>query len=555
MLQSWQALRITRRLWAIADCPSALRSGYSRPACSGFPGIRFAMALYTNKSAFAYCCLQPKIMISKKTEIHPQLKTTIEECDREPIHIPGTVQSFGCLVAFDQNQRITRASENVKQRFKQAASDLIGKPISSILHDSDAARIVHASDCDEVARLRRIRIKDGSDLYAFVHDAGAERYLDIVSHGNTYDPLESMQSFVDAVDSATTTNDCLNSIVRQLRKLTKFDRVKIYRFDKDWHGEVVAESRVDDIPSYLGLHFPESDIPRQARDLYLRNRIRVIGDVNDPQSTIIQQTGLEPLDLSFSFIRSVSPIHLQYLRNIDIASSTSISITRGGNLWGLITCHHRTPRQFTAADESFFRTLSTICSSWLSSLEQVELTLATRKSFDFLQKILPKLETETLSFLLQDGTAMDDLIRSAGVVVAGNGTFLTKNQVPDADTLARLVAWLEAREEKIFACDDLNIKFGAMDSPACGLLAAKVPNRNQTWLMWFRQEVIQEISWASDPYKPKSSSQFGERLYPRTSISIWKETKCGHSESWRENEINSATDLVNLLGISTLFCR
>ncbi len=319
-----------------------------------------------------------------------------------------------------------------------------------------------------------------------------------------------------------------------VREVSKFDRVKVYKFDKDWNGEVIAESRKESMPSYKGLHFPHTDIPKQARELYVRNRFRVISDVEGPQSRIVEEPGLSPIDLSFSFVRSVSPIHLQYLRNMNVRASMSISLFEKGKFWGLIACHHESARPFTLQEFSFYQTLSQLCSNRLSDLSRLAESEIKLKYLSSIQDIAANLiDSKDFKSLLQSHPSLDELIYSTGNVFFSDDLILRKNSTPDNPTLKALIEWLECGpNQEVFACDDLPARYGHdIGAYACGLLAAKIPNHFKSWVLWLRPEMSKSVNWAGDPFKPSNESPFGERLYPRTSFELWKETVKGISSS------------------------
>ncbi|MDX2108305.1 MAG: hypothetical protein SFY67_18070 [Candidatus Melainabacteria bacterium] len=230
-------------------------------------------------------------------------EVNIDNCAKEQIHIPGSIQSFGYLIAFDENLKITRASENIQEITGENAAALVGQDLSRILNPKDLERLDNSSN--ELRRRNAIlSLKSGHQVGCVIHSAGKECFLDLVPNKS-----EGTQIFLaiselsSSLSRAKSLEELAKIMVDTVRKVSKFDRIKLYQFDKDWHGEVIAEARDPEIPSYKGLHFPESDIPKQARELYIRNRVRVIADVEDAQSTIYQHEDAKPLDLSFSFSR------------------------------------------------------------------------------------------------------------------------------------------------------------------------------------------------------------------------------------------------------------
>ena len=267
----------------------------------------------------------------------------LTNCDREQIHIPDAVQSFGALIAFDGHQKITRVSANIKQVIPGMETNaLLGKALSEVLPEESLKRLL-ASNGLSGWHVNLAQLKNGSPVEMLLHDSGQEKFIDIVARQENQDHLDHAAILMDFIaksskaDSVLALSQLLADVVR---KISNFDRVKIYQFDADWNGAVIAESRVESAPTYLGLHFPHTDIPKQARELYQRNKVRVIADVDDVKAPVVSSGERPPLDLSFSFIRSVSEIHLQYLRNMKVRASMSLSLFNGNKFWGLVACHN-----------------------------------------------------------------------------------------------------------------------------------------------------------------------------------------------------------------------
>lgn len=479
-------------------------------------------------------------------------EVTVDNCAQEQIHIPGSIQSFGYLIAFDENSKITRASENIKRITGQSAAELVGKDLSELLDPKDLERLDNSGS--ELRRRNAIlSLKSGEQLGCVLHSAGKECYLDLVSNKSEGTAIFLAISELSAsLSKASSLEDLARIMVETIRKVSRFDRVKLYKFDKDWHGEVIAEARDPEMPSYRGMHFPESDIPKQARELYIRNRVRVIADVEDTQSVIFQHEDAKPLDLSFSFIRSVSPIHLQYLRNMDVRASMSISIFENGEFWGLIACHHRNARQFDLFESDFYKVAGELLSNRLTELHNIETKeLHTERVLIGQQMLSSMNNTRSVNAIMEPPHSLDSLIRCTGVAAVLGEETLKRNAAPDTESLESLVGWLERGAQNVFQCEDLPSRYNRdIGSYACGILAVKVngPSDEPHWLIWFRPEVSLEVDWAGDPFAPKPTAPYGDRLFPRTSFELWKEKKRGHSVPWTAFEIETAKYLAEVVG-------
>jgi len=456
----------------------------------------------------------------------------VTNCDREQIHIPGSVQSFGALIAFDTDQTITRVSANISGWLPGQAENIIGRKLTEFFDEQDMAKILK-SECKGWHSSQLSVLNSEKKFNAICRSNSNETYLDLLQES---DPerraryARSVTELTKNLSSATTENAVAQIMADLVHELSGFDRVKVYKFDEDWHGEVIAEAKVPEVPSYLGLHFPQSDIPTQARELYIRNKVRVIGDVNDPQIPLLERSDLKPLDMSFSFVRSVSPIHIQYLKNMMVSSSMSLSLFQNKRFWGLIACHHTTPRTFTFEEADFYDSISHLGSNRLSDLERISVAVRRAEYHELIQKMLADLKkSKKIQSMVEGEITLKDLISSTGAVVILSGQRVAKQgAVPDQDALDMLVSWLERGEDDVVSFDDLPQRYGQdIGSYACGMLAARLPDSPRSWLIWFRFEVAEEVKWAGDPFKPAEETMFGKRLYPRTSFELWKEIKKG----------------------------
>ena len=478
--------------------------------------------------------------------------TDLTNCDKEQIHIPGTVQSFGAVIAFNGEDQITRASVNACALLGfQTVQDLLNQPLSIILKASDIENLLGATLSSGWA-IHNCVTKTGVDVNVLLHDSGAEKYLDIIPVDNSLPFLNTaaiLLDFVAKVSKTESVDDLSNLLARTVRSISKFDRVKIYKFDEAFNGEVVAEARDSKVPSYLGLHFPQSDIPKQALELYMRNKVRVIADIEAVKAPIITSGELPPLDLSFSFVRSVSDIHLQYLRNMEVTSSMSLSIFNGNKFWGLVACHHYSARRFTFAEAALYEALCDICSGRLADLDKVERAQIESESLRNVQEMAKNVSSSgKLQTLLQGRPRLQDLLDSTAAIVILDGKIMKTGAAPDDLTITKLAGWLDRGREEIVSFDDLPGRFSEeIGAYACGLLAAKLTDRPKSWIMWLRFEITKEVNWAGDPYKPLEESPYGTRLFPRSSFALWKEIKRGTSAPWLKWERETATTLSQLL--------
>ncbi len=277
----------------------------------------------------------------------------LTNCDREPIHIPGSVQPFGFLLALLSDFTVVIASDNAGAFLGREHGDLMQRTLHEIFSAATVekikARVDYLVGADAVERLFHVVLQDGGKPFdVAIHFSGA--YLIIEAEPSVIEPDvnsgELVRLMLGRVRKTKDLRDLAQEAARQVKILNGFDRVMVYRFHPDGSGEVIAEVASAALELFLGLHYPASDIPRQARVLYQRNWLRIIADINASPVplTSVSTHNVGLLDLSMSVLRSVSPIHIEYLQNMGVGASMSVSILREGKLWGLFACHHYSAR-------------------------------------------------------------------------------------------------------------------------------------------------------------------------------------------------------------------
>ncbi len=343
------------------------------------------------------------------------------------------------------------------------------------------------------------------------------------------------------VQDAADLSSFLQSAAEEVRAATGFDRVMLYRFQEDDSGVVIAEDKALELEPYLGQHFPASDIPKQARDLYLRNRIRLIPDAHYTPSAITPEinpvTG-RPLDLTFSVLRSVSPVHLEYLANMDVAASMSLSLVIGGELWGLMACHHRTPRHIAQAVrgvcELFTHMISLQLGEKLANEAQGERLRMRRVQARLVEAMVWKDRPDRA--LIEGRPNLLDYVPAGGAAVSWEGELTKLGATPTDEQLVSLVSWLNASvPEGVFVTDCLAAHYPPAEdyaNVASGLLALSVSRAPRDYLLWFRPELCRTVTWAGNPTKPVDFADDGVHIGPRKSFAAWQETVRGRSQPW-----------------------
>jgi chemotaxis family two-component system sensor kinase Cph1 len=492
----------------------------------------------------------------------------ISECEREPIHVSGAIQSHGLLFGVDDVElRIVHLSENTNAFFGIAARELIGLSIEAVL-GFENTELIH----DAVAGQS---IEDGNPRMMTVPTLLGDVVFDVVLHRSgpeivvELEPSESasstsLQRFYESVRVSMAHLDRLRGIVEicdagvaELRALTGFDRVMAYRFDDDWNGEVIAERCSSVAESFLGLHYPASDIPRQARELYTRNWLRFVPDIRYVPANIVasaEASDFGPLDLSQSILRSVSPVHLEYLRNMGVAATMSVSLLKNGRLWGLLACHHLSPRQVPYSTRLACEIMGRTISLHLGSREEME-DVEYRSKVKAIQiDLVEALATDgnIARAMTSDKTKLLDLLSADGAVVVYGNEYAVAGRVPERRDVAALVAWLDEREDiEPFFSDALPVvqpQFAALVHIACGIFALPLTASGGNYILWFRPEVESSVNWGGDPNKPVEISSNGvARISPRKSFSLWKEIVRNHSRRWTRVEVEAAVELRRLL--------
>ena len=500
----------------------------------------------------------------------------LTNCDQEPIHTPDSVQAHGFLLGLaaghGNRYRVVVASENTADYLRMPLSSILGQELNSLLSmqfggDLEVQGLTENMESGSLRFLGTIHLQ--ATEAGTRAEASRERFQ-VIGHRSgdlvllEFERLDGdapsgdlnsvISEFVSDLEEVHTIEALSDLITCQIRSMTGFDRVMLYRFDEDGHGIVLSEDRNDRLPSYLGLRFPASDIPRQARALYVMNRLRIIPNVDYNPSTlrILPESGVEePVDLSMSVLRSVSPVHREYMRNMGTVSSMSISIVMEGKLWGLISGHHSEPRTVPYLVRSACDVLSRILSTQLLSLQRSsEMSRAVE---------LKSVHGNLLAYMAAANSYLDgisehqeDFLALTGAtgaaVVAGDRCLLLGDTPEKPDVLAIADWFSQKKTNDVFVTDALASELPGRDvirRKASGLLAISLSQVHRMQMLWFRPEVIATVEWAGEPNKVTGRVNGALHLHPRTSFSTWKEIVHGRSEPWQQAEIAAALEFRN----------
>jgi len=480
----------------------------------------------------------------------------LTNCDREPIHIPGRVQPHGVLLACDTDLSVVRRhSLNAADILGLPGGEINGRKLDELIggdatHDLRNALLRSVDPARPGLSLGMRMPGNGRAFNVAVHQFKGNVIVEFepAEAGASSSPLEVARALIARLNQIHKVEDLCNRTVRFLRSALGYDRVMIYRFAHDGSGQVMSEAKSPQLETFLGLNFPASDIPRQARELYLRNTIRVIPDSSgafveiDP---VIDASG-NPLDLSFATLRSVSPIHCEYLRNMGVAASMSISIVVSGRLWGLIACHHYAPRTLPMpvriAAELFGDFFSLHLQAMLRKQSLDNATQARRGLDSLLRNVAH--HTDLARFLRESVCDFGGLMPCDGVGLWMNGRWTANGSVPPDEaipTLARFVS--SVADGQVWATHSLAESLhqaGDYQAAASGVLAIPLSHTPRDYLFLFRKEVIQTINWAGNPEMKYQTGPHGDRLTPRQSFAIWKQTVERQSRPWTQADLDIA---------------
>lgn len=483
----------------------------------------------------------------------PESDIDLTNCDREPIHIPGLIQPHGVLLVMQESDfRVVQVSANVETLLGLAPERLLDVPIRDFLGEEQLRAFQDALSRDDLETnplfVFPLRFSHGGLFDAVAHRKDGWVILELEPSPPAKewsDRYRQMSSIMGRVSAAPTLQQACERLAKEVRQLTGYDRVMIYQFAQDGTGQVIAEEFSEGMESFLGLRYPASDIPKQARALYVMNHIRVIGSSDYIPVPLLSYEGQgpQPLDMSYCFLRSVSPIHLEYLRNMGVGASMSVSILKDGELWGLIACHHNTPKVLNYSLRAMCEFLGQMLSLQLSSKADREYSQLEKHIQASSGKIAEYLaSTARVEHAFHDlSQELYTLVDCEGLAVISGEHITTLGITPSEGTLQKLIAWA-TEQGRVYATDHLREELPELDlGGIAGLLSLVLSRSHPELILWFRTEVIQQVTWGGNP--DKVVSRDGERLSPRKSFEAWQQTVHGRSEPWLDIEITAVRDL------------
>ncbi|WP_346236401.1 ATP-binding protein [Niabella insulamsoli] len=488
---------------------------------------------------------------------------SILQCHTEPIHISGKIQNRGFLIGIEKDQEtISQISENLNDFLPIDAGAVLGQPC----HILDS--YVEGSDFLFSTYVKEIKngIKGQNNVYPIINCNGIDYYLIDSYSGNFLifetepvlqagDVSSKIFEIVDTVIGQNSISDIMDAAVSEIKQLIGFERVMVYQFNPDGSGQVVAEAVDTSLEPFMGLRYPETDIPRQARELYKKNHIRLIHEAGSATASILSVKPA-PIDQTFTVLRAVSPIHIEYLKNMKVVSSYSVSIMDDNSLWGLISCHHSTPKIIDFKIRQATLLISKVMISRISEKLKDLSKNAERKfaaCYSRLQEFI--IQENNLKSSLSKG--IQDLCLSAkasGFAMLFEGQLYHSGQVPDREQILSIIEWHQAQPNRglFYTQEFWKEEPKALDyyKKASGILIAPISIEN-TYLIWFKKEHRYVIQWAGNPNDketvPVKEDGQMRRYLPRKSFAVWRESVTKQSEAWTSEEIASAQRVVSLI--------
>jgi chemotaxis family two-component system sensor kinase Cph1 len=474
----------------------------------------------------------------------------LTNCEREQIHLAGSIQPHGVLLVLREPDLVVlQASRNASVLC--GVESVLGRRIDSIPGDLGASMAPHLGrPIDSIPFAVRCRVGYPAELCdALVHRTQQGLIVEIERAGKAIDLSATVGAALDSAQRAPSLKVLCDESARIFRAITGYDRVMVYRFDDEGHGEVYSECRADGLEAYLGNRYPASDIPQIARRLYLHNRVRVLVDVDYAPVPLeparIGAAG-EDLDMSLCCLRSMSPIHIQYLKNMGVAATLVASLVVGGRLWGLVSCHHYAPRLVHYEVRAVCELLAEIVSTRIAALEsflQAQAELSVRRLEQRMVEAISR-DGDWKMALFDGSQTILQPVDASGAALLFEGQVLTAGEVPDTKQVRAIGAWLDSKSiSRVFATAALGIdepRFAPLKPFASGLLAAPISKAESEWLLWFRPEQVRTVTWGGNPFKPVTIGDDPADLSPRRSFSQWHQLVEGTSESWSHADLAAA---------------
>jgi chemotaxis family two-component system sensor kinase Cph1 len=483
-------------------------------------------------------------------------RADLSNCDLEPIHIPASIQPHGLLMVLrEPDLTITQISENVGEYLDRSVERVLEQPLASLLSVPEFEKIRDAVTNGQWEKVNPLRLEVGGKLLdGIIHRHAGALILELESTSaaaRSESTQHSLRPALISLQFARTLQALCDTVVREVRQLTGFERVVLYRFHTTGDGSVDSESKESFLEPYLHLHYPASDIPQQARELYLKNWLRIIPDARYVPVAVVPTLRPDtraPLDLSLSVLRSVSPVHLEYMANMGVRASMSISLIVRDRLWGLISCaNHTAPRPVAFELRSACEVLGRLASLQIAAVEEHEAELARVSRRDTRAELAKALRVgQVLEGVLESPDECLRIVNAEGAAVLRGSDAQRCGITPSLAEIGALTDWLDMRgDADPFSTSSLSSLYpggGDIVDVASGILTFALPGTPRRRIIWFRPEILKKVNWGGDPRKTVETDR-GMRVHPRRSFALWKEEVRFHSASWAAPDLEAAEHL------------
>jgi light-regulated signal transduction histidine kinase (bacteriophytochrome) len=478
----------------------------------------------------------------------------LSNCEREQIHLAGSIQPHGVLLVVEHpSYNIIQASDNAEARLA-SKRPVAGQSIEALggnLLNKIKACVRRSQRTTPIAF--RCRTGEARTEYnALLHWVDENALIvELEPAGPRVDLRQKMEGAISSFLSASSLDHLCDEASKVLRELTGYDRVMIYKFDADGHGQVYAESKREDLESYLGNWYPASDIPQIARRLYERNRVRMLVDVHYvpvPVSPAKFPVTGKDLDMSLCFLRSMSPIHIEYLKNMGVSATLVASLMVGEKLWGLISCHHYSPRHTHYEHRTGCEVLAEVLSTRIASLEsfaRARVEMSVRRLEEMMLASVSRYG-DWKSDLFDRPKTLLETVHATGVALVFEEKLYTAGDIPGTHDIRKLISWLDTKltpQAPSFATKSIaseDPEFSGLTAVASGVLAIRIPDAQGEYLIWFRPERRHTVTWGGDPMKPFLTGGSPSDLSPRRSFAQWHQVVEGSSAPWTQADIATA---------------
>ena len=476
----------------------------------------------------------------------------LSNCEREQIHLAASIQPHGALlVVREPDHVVVQASANAAD-FLDLRREVLGRSLDDLEGDLAARIRPHLSDpLDTIPIAVRCRVGGcGSGFDCLLHrPPGGGLVIELERAGPAVALREHVENALEAILASSAMRGLCDEAAQIFKDVTGYDRVMVYRFDEEGHGEVLAEQREPDLEPYLGNRYPASDIPQIARRLYERNRVRVLVDVEyDPVPLAPRLSPItgQDLDMSLCFLRSMSPIHIQYLKNMGVAATLVASLMVGGRLWGLIACHHYRPRFVHYEIRTVCELLAEIVATRIAALEsfvQAQAELSVRRLEQRMVEAIAR-EGDWRSALFDSSRALLQPLEATGAVLLFEETVLSVGDVPGTQQLRAIGEWLDGQDRSrpvmTASLGSEAPQFASLTPVASGLLAVPISSAPGEYLIWCRPERVRTVTWGGNPFKPVVVGENPEDLSPRRSFAQWHQLVEGTAQAWSPADVSAA---------------